>query len=174
MQVPQASAAVMVRATVPYPFKNRVLTSITAQLMTARLLTEVREKEGAAYSIYTTGSLSRLADVPLTLQTVFQMKPEKKDRALEIIGNEFRRLAEQTEPAELDKVKEFLLKTYAEQEQKNSYWCAEMADKALLPVPVCTDKAALVQSITPEEVSAFVSEVMKQGNYRVLVMMPGE
>ena len=174
MQVPQGSAAVVVSATVPYTFKNRVLTSITAQLMTARLLAEVREKEGAAYSIYTTGSLSRLADVPLTLQTVFQMKPEKKDRALEIIGNEFRRLAEQTEPAELDKVKEFLLKTCAEQEQKNSYWCAEMADNALLPVPVCTDKAALVQSITPEEVSAFVSEVMKQGNYRVLVMMPGE
>ena len=172
MEVPQGSAAVIVSAQMPYSFKNRMLTSMTAQLISTKLLAEVREKEGAAYSIFTQGVLHRFSDVPLAYETIFQMKPEKKDRALEIIRAEFNNLAQRTDETELDKIKEFMVKTLAEQEHKNSYWCSEMTGHALLPSEVCTDSEALIQSITPQEISAFMQEVMKQGNYRVLVMMP--
>ena len=43
-------------------------------------------------------------------QTIFQVKPEKKDRALEIIRSEFEKLAKETPVEELDKVKEFMVK----------------------------------------------------------------
>lgn len=172
MEVPQGSAAVMVSAQMPYSFKNRILASMTAQLISTKLLSEVREKEGAVYSIYTQSVLNRFSDVPLVYETNFQVKPEKKDRALEIIRNEFNQLAQRTDETELNKIKEFMVKTIAEQEHKNSYWCSEMADHALLPTEVCTNAEALIQSITPQEISAFMQEVMKQGNYRVLIMMP--
>ena len=172
MEVPQGSAAVMVSAQMPYSFKNRMLASMTAQLISTKLLSEVREKEGAVYSIYTQSVLNRFSDVPLVYETNFQVKPEKKDRALEIIRNEFNQLAQRTDETELNKIKEFMVKTIAEQEHKNSYWCSEMAGHALLPTEVCTDAEALIQSITPQEISAFMQEVMKQGNYRVLIMMP--
>ena len=172
MEVPQGSAAVIVSAQMPYSFKNRMLASMTAQLISTKLLSEVREKEGAVYSIWTHAQLNRFSDVPLVYETNFQVKPEKKDRALEIIRDEFGKLAQQTDETELNKVKEFMVKTLAEQEHKNSYWCSEMAGHALIPTEVCTDTQALIQSITPQEVSAFMQEVMKQGNYRVLIMMP--
>ena len=174
MEVPQGSAAVIISGKMPYSFKNRLMTSMSAQIISARLLSEVREKEGAVYSIYTQGSQDRLSEVSVVYQTIFQVKPEKKDRALEIIRSEFEKLAKETPVEELDKVKEFMVKQITSDEQTNSYWCSMMAGNELLPSEVCVKAEQVIQSITPKEISGYVNEVMKQNNYRVLVMMPEE
>lgn len=172
MEVPQGSAAVIISGKMPYSFKNRLMASMSAQIISARLLSEVREKEGAVYSIYTQGSQDRLSEVSVVYQTIFQVKPEKKDRALEIIRSEFENLAKETPVEELDKVKEFMVKQITSDEQTNSYWCSMMAGNELLPSEVCVKAEQVIQSITPKEISGYVNEVMKQNNYRVLVMMP--
>ena len=172
MEVPQGSAAVIISGKMPYSFKNRLMASMSAQIISARLLSEVREKEGAVYSIYTQGSQDRLSEVSVVYQTIFQVKPEKKDRALEIIRSEFENLAKETPVEELDKVKEFMVKQITEDEHTNSYWCSMMAGNELLPSEVCVKAEQVIQSITPKEISSYVNEVMKQNNYRVLVMMP--
>ena len=172
MEVPQGSAAVIISGKMPYSFKNRLMASMSAQIISARLLSEVREKEGAVYSIYTQGSQDWLSEVSVVYQTIFQVKPEKKDRALEIIRSEFEKLAKETPVEELDKVKEFMVKQITGDEQTNSYWCSMMAGNELLPSEVCVKAEQVIQSITPKEISGYVNEVMKQNNYRVLVMMP--
>lgn len=172
MEVPQGSAAVIISGKMPYSFKNRLMASMSAQIISARLLSEVREKEGAVYSIYTQGSQDRLSEVSVVYQTIFQVKPEKKDRALEIIRSEFEKLAKETPVEELDKVKEFMVKQITGDEQTNSYWCSMMAGNELLTSEVCVKAEQVIQSITPKEISGYVNEVMKQNNYRVLVMMP--
>lgn len=172
MEVPQGSAAVIISGKMPYSFKNRLMASMSAQIISARLLSEVREKEGAVYSIYTQGSQDRLSEVSVVYQTIFQVKPEKKDRALEIIRSEFENLAKETPVEELDKVKEFMVKQITGDEQTNSYWCSMMAGNELLLSEVCVKAEQVIQSITPKEISGYVNEVMKQNNYRVLVMMP--
>lgn len=172
MEVPQGSAAVIISGKMPYSFKNRLMASMSAQIISARLLSEVREKEGAVYSIYTQGSQDQLSEVSVVYQTIFQVKPEKKDRALEIIRSEFEKLAKETPVEELDKVKEFMVKQITGDEQTNSYWCSMMAGNELLPSEVCVKAEQVIQSITPKEISGYVNEVMKQNNYRVLVMMP--
>lgn len=174
MEVPQGSAAVIISGKMPYSFKNRLMASMSAQIISARLLSEVREKEGAVYSIYTQGSQDRLSEVSVVYQTIFQVKPEKKDRALEIIRSEFENLAKETPVEELDKVKEFMVKQITGDEQTNSYWCSMMAGNELLPSEVCVKAEQVIQSITSKEISSYVNEVMKQNNYRVLVMMPEE
>ena len=172
MEVPQAYGGIFVSGTVPYSFKNQILASMCAQLMTARLLSEVREKEGATYSISTSGVLERTSDVPLVYQTVFPMKPEKKDRALEIIRNEFTKLAQQVDEAELTKVKEFMVKQFAEMERTNSYWCGEIAGNELLPSELPADTKAVIEAISAADICSFMKELEAQQNYRVFVMMP--
>ena len=172
MEVPQGSAAVIISGKMPYSFKNRLMASMSAQIISTRLLNEVREKEGAVYSIYTQGSQDRLSEVSVTYQTIFQVKPEKKDRALEIIRSEFEKLAKETPAEELDKVKEFMVKQYAENEHTNSYWCSMMAGNELKPTEVFAQAEKAILSVTPKELSEYVNKVMKQNNYRVLVMMP--
>lgn len=172
MEVPQGSAAVIISGKMPYSFKNRLMASMSAQIISTRLLNEVREKEGAVYSIYTQGSQDRLSEVSVTYQTIFQVKPEKKDRALEIIRSEFEKLAKETPAEELDKVKEFMVKQYAENEHTNSYWCSMIAGNELKPAEVFAQAEKAILSVTPKELSEYVNKVMKQNNYRVLVMMP--
>lgn len=172
MEVPQGSAAVVISGKMPYSFKNRLMASMSAQIISTRLLNEVREKEGAVYSIFTQGSQDRLSEVSVTYQTIFQVKPEKKDRALEIIRSEFEKLAKETPAEELDKVKEFMVKQYAENEHTNSYWCSMMAGNELKPAEVFAQAEKAILSVTPKELSEYVNKVMKQNNYRVLVMMP--
>ena len=172
MEVPQGSAAVIISGKMPYSFKNRLMASMSAQIISTRLLNEVREKEGAVYSIFTQGSQDRLSEVSVTYQTIFQVKPEKKDRALEIIRSEFEKLAKETPAEELDKVKEFMVKQYAENEHTNSYWCSMMAGNELKPAEVFAQAEKAILSVTPKELSEYVGKVMKQNNYRVLVMMP--
>ncbi|WP_373136126.1 M16 family metallopeptidase [Phocaeicola plebeius] len=172
MEVPQGSAAVIISGKMPYSFKNKLMATMSAQIISTRLLNEVREKEGAVYSIYTQGSQERLSEMSVTYQTVFQVKPEKKDRALEIIRSEFEKLAKETPVEELDKVKEFMVKQITEDEHTNSYWCSMMAGNELLLSGICVKAEQTILSITPEELSGYVNEVMKQNNYRVLVMMP--
>ena len=172
MEVPQGSAAVVISGKMPYSFKNRLMATMSAQIISTRLLNEVREKEGAVYSIYTQGSQERLSEMSVTYQTIFQVKPEKKDRALEIIRSEFEKLAKETPVEELDKVKEFMVKQITEDEHTNSYWCSMMAGNELLPSGICVKAEQTILSITSEELSGYVNEVMKQNNYRVLVMMP--
>ncbi|WP_300763577.1 pitrilysin family protein [uncultured Bacteroides sp.] len=172
MEVPQGSAAVIISGKMPYSFKNRLMASMSAQIISTRLLNEVREKEGAVYSIFTQGSQDRLSEVSVAYQTIFQVKPEKKDRALEIIRSEFEKLAKETPVEELDKVKEFMVKQYAENEHTNSYWCSMMAGNELKPSEVFAQAEKVILSVTPEELSEYVGKVMEQNNYRVLVMMP--
>ena len=65
-----------------------------------------------------------------------------------------------------------LTKQLTEEEQTNAYWSSMMAAQTLRASDFCMKAEPVIQSITPQEVSAFVNQVMQQQNYRVLVMMP--
>lgn len=172
MEVPQVHAAVIIGAKIPYTLKNKEMAQIAAQIMTARLLAEVREKEGATYSIHTRGDLTRTEDTPLTFQTVFKMKPEKKDIVLNTIRQEFEKMTQSVDATELNKVKEFMLKSYSEALKKNEAWSTAMAGYELAPVNTLTEAIATLNSITEKEVAQFMKMVMGQNNYRVVVMNP--
>ena len=65
-----------------------------------------------------------------------------------------------------------MVKQYAENEHTNSYWCSMMAGNELKPTEVFAQAEKVILSVTPKELSEYVNKVMKQNNYRVLVMMP--
>ena len=112
-----------------------------------------------------------MAETSTVYQTVFQVKPEKKDRSLEIIRNEFEKLAKETPVEELNKVKEFMVKQSNENEHTNSYWCSMMAGNEIKPSAVSMKAEPIIQAITPKELSEYVHKIMKQNNYRVIVIL---
>lgn len=172
MEVPQVYAAMVISGKVPYTIKNKQLSQIAAQIMTARLLEKVREKEGATYSIYTQGDLTRTEDTPLMFRTVFKMKPEKKEQVLKIIREEFDEVCQTVGTEELNKVKEFMQKSFTEQLQKNEAWSTVIAGYELLPVNTLTDAINTLNAITEKDVAEFMKMVMEQNNCRVVVMNP--
>ena len=83
---------------------------------------KIREEMGATYSVSTQGELSKETQ-EFILQTVLPIKPETKDQVLECLNGTVENLGKNgIEAKYFDKVKEYLQKTYQENQRENSYW----------------------------------------------------
>lgn len=174
MENPQAFAGIFLSGDAEYTPSNALLAKIAGQILTSRLIETVREKEGAVYSIGASGSMSRTSDLPVIIQSAFPLKPEMKDKVLAMIADELERMAESVSESELGKVKEFMVKEAIEGKERNEAWLSAMTSTSLNGVDTFNGNIELINSITPEQVAAFMNDLMMQNNYRVVVLMPEE
>lgn len=172
METPQTWCAVIESATVPFTSTNAKLASITGQILSARLLKTVREEMGAVYSIGANGNIMPEIGRNAMVLTAFPMNPDKKQDVLDAIAKEFTDMAREITPEELNKVKEFMIKTYTEQKEKNSAWASYIDQWSLTGKNLLSNAVDEVGSITPEMVQNFVKEMNAQGNYRVVLLEP--
>lgn len=172
MEVPQDYVAVMITGKMPYTAKNKLAADFAAQIMTTRLLAEVREKEGATYSIQTQGGMDRLNEVNVEFLTQFMTNSDKLEKALEIIRHEFEGIAKEVSEEEFLKIKEFMEKQYTESSRQNNSWSTAMGSYVLRAEDTFAQALSVIEKLTPKDVSDFMNEVMKQGNYRVVVLEP--
>lgn len=174
MDTPTTYAAIVVTGDVPYTAKNQKLASIAGQILSARLIKTVREEEGAVYSISANGRLSRISDNPVIMESAFPMKPEMKDKVLDIIAGQFEDMTENVSAEELAKVKEFMIKEATRGMTENQAWLNGMTGYQILPVDTFLTAVDTINAITPEDVEQFMKTLMKQNNYRVFVMEAAE
>ena len=158
----------------PYTDKNQKLASIAGQILSARLIETIREKEGAVYSIWAQGNMSRVSTEPITIQSVFPMKPELKEKVLGMIKNEFVDMESNISEVEFNKVKEFMVKSQTEALEENNSWLNGLAGFQFNGVDTFNNAIATINSITVADVQNFMKEFNKQGNYRVVILDPAE
>ena len=174
MQTPQTYAGIVAFGDAPYTDKNQKLASIAGQILSARLIETIREKEGAVYSIWAQGNMSRVSTEPITIQSVFPMKPELKEKVLGMIKNEFVDMESNISEVEFNKVKEFMVKSQTEALEKNNSWLNGLAGFQFNGVDTFNNAIATINSITVADVQNFMKELNKQGNYRVVILDPAE
>lgn len=174
MQTPQTYAGIVAFGDVAYTDKNQKLASIAGQILSARLISTIREKEGAVYSIWAQGYLSRISTEPVTIQSVFPMKPELKDKVLGMIKNEFVDMESNITEEEFNKVKEFMVKSQTEALEKNNSWLNGLVGFQLNNVDTFNKAIETINAITVADVQNFMKEFNKQGNYRVVILDPAE
>jgi len=172
MEVAQNYAAILVSAQIPYTAKNKLLTDFAAQILSTRLLAEVREKEGATYSIQTIGDLDRTNKVNLSFLTQFKTKPEMLEKSLSIINDEFKKTTSDVDDEEFAKVKEYMVKLYTKSLKENPSWSKAIANYQIRPIDSFAQGLEIIEKLTPQDVSTFMKEVMKQGNYQVIILGP--
>ena len=172
METPQTYAFVGFFAEMPYTAKNRLLASVSAQILSKRLLNKVREEMGATYSISASGQMSRLGKLNTTFQTAFPMKPEMKDEVLAAIKELTTTMKENVTEAELKPVVEFMVKQTGEDLKDNSSWAGAMAASTLNGVTTFINNNEILGTITVTDVQKFISDVLAQNNYRVIVLDP--
>ncbi len=174
MQTPQTYAFILEWANMPYTLRNSQLASIAGQILSNRLLEIVREKEGAVYSIFASGSMNRAVDQNTMIQSAFPMKPEMRDKVLAIIAEQIDDLTKTITPAELAKAKEYMAKQYAASREENSGWISAIAGVAVNGVDTLNGDTESLQTITEDDVKAFVKAMNDQNNYIVVILDPAE
>ncbi len=172
MQTPQTWVYITQFGKIPYTAKDRLLNSITSQILSKRLIDVVREKEGAVYSISAFGSMDRIDPINTEIISAFPMKPEMKDKVLNIITVQFYDLTQNISEEELAKVKEFMAKSQKEAKEKNGNWLSAISGWTTNGVDTFNGDTELLNSLTTADVKEFAAKLISQNNYRIVVLNP--
>ena len=158
-----------------YNLENYVKASMVGQILEMEYLKKIREDASAAYTVTALSSVSR-DDFDTTAQILAfcPMKPEKADTALTIMRDEMKAMTKTCDPDKLQKVKEYMLKSFADSQKQNNYWVGRIHNWRTWGLDLHTDYEKVVNAQTPQTIAAFVAEVLKAGNSAEVVMLPTE
>ncbi len=174
METPQTWAAIAITGALPYNVANKNIASAATQILTKRLLENVREKESAVYSIFAQGGLDYEGANPASILIPFPMKPEMTDKVLEIIKNELQSMTSNVTADELKAVQEYLVKQYTENKEVNSSWLSAMADAAISGVDTFNGNIDAVNALTVADIQNYMKQLLNQDNYQIVLLQPAE
>lgn len=174
MQTPQTYAYVVMWADMPYSQRNQQLASIAGQVLSSRLIEIVREREGAVYSIFASGSMDRIGNQNTTIGSQFPMKPEMREKVLGIICDQLKELAAEVDPDELAKAKEYMSKQYTSMRDENSGWMSGLLGVTINGIDTFNGAIESLNSISEADVANFVKAMLDQGNFRAVILDPAE
>ena len=160
---------------IKYNLKNDIATSILGQALSMRLLEVIREEMSAAYSVGANCGISNQTDGSHIARLIIQapIKPETLDDVLKTIENELENAAKNGfEEKYISKVKEYMLKTYKENERENSSWIDYIETLKRDGFDAYTDYAKTLQSITNNDLKTLAKKFVKSGNKATIVMKP--
>lgn len=159
-----------------YTHERDVQMDILGQILSMEYLKKIREDASAAYSVGAQGAATIDTDGfhNFVMQAYCPMKPEKKDVALQIMNDEVKRLAESIDADKLQKIKELMVKQYADNQNSNNYWVGVIGMWRKYGIDIQTDGRKTIESQTPEKLKEFMREFLKAGNQTTVVMLPEE
>ena len=74
----------------------------------------------------------------------------------------------------LAKTKELMLKQVDDNAKTNAYWSDLVMDNYMMNLDEHTNYKRIVQALTPESISTFIKEYLKDANKVSVVMLPQE
>ena len=174
MENPQSQAREMWFVKLPaYTQKTAVLADISARLLEMKYLRSIREELSAAYS--TGASCGLIFDydgkLALTINGTAQLNPDKVDAAVPCFFKGMEETVAAPDANDLQKVKEILLKQAGVDEKTNSYWMQVLSMYDLRKVDTHTNYREMVKSVTAQQISDFLKNVvLKSGNHFEVIM----
>ena len=169
-QTPMATVAMIASGDVEYNLRNSVLMSVLNQALDMVYTEEIREKEGGTYGVSTYGQLSSERQDAM-LQIVYQTDPAKFEHLNGIINAQLEKMAKEGPSAEqMQKIKEYMLKKYADNQKENSYWMNNIKEVLYTGQDMTKDYEALINGLTAQDVAQFAADLLKQGNKLTVVM----
>ena len=174
MENPQSQAREMWFVKLPaYTQKTAVLADISARLLEMKYLRSIREELSAAYS--TGASCGLIFDydgkLALTINGTAQLNPDKVDAAVPCFFKGMEETIAAPDANDLQKVKEILLKQAGVDEKTNDYWMQVLSMYDLRKVDTHTNYREMVKSVTAQQISDFLKNVvLKSGNHFEVIM----
>lgn len=175
MESPKPQLANMYYAPAENTRKNDVLMRYTSEVLSNEMLKQVREDASAAYHCSASCGINLIGSTPLvTLNTSAPIsEPSKLDMAAELMKKIVNDAAEKVDPDKVTKVKENMLKEAEISFKNNNFWMSAIVDWKLYGKDNYTDYKKLIESVTPEDVSSYIKNViLKSGNHAEVIMRP--
>ncbi len=175
METPQSFIVCAWTGDTEMTVRNTALMTILGNCVSEIYLKKIREELGAAYSTSAQGVVTRGSDdrPRYVLQTAFPLKPEMTDTCLQIVQDVFDDVCENGVSQEsLTKAKEYLLKTFAQNQRENGFWMNRIASIVRRNYDPAEDYEKIIQGITAENVRQMAVTIKADGNRVRVVMEP--
>ncbi len=173
MANPQTQAVELWRAKGTYTLKGSVLSDVIGQLLTMKYLHSIREELSAAYTTGAQGGMGRDVDgkADITLFAIAQLNPEKADQAVPCFFKGLNETVANPDAADLQKVKEVMLKNASVDEKTNGYWLGVLSYYKRYGVDNHTDYKNVIKAVDSKQVSDFLkNDILKSGNHTEVIM----
>ncbi|MCR5179824.1 MAG: insulinase family protein [Bacteroidaceae bacterium] len=175
MQTPQSFAVCIWSGQTEMTPRNEVLVEALSTCLSEIYLKKIREELGAAYSTQAAGSITRGSDDQpyYLIQAVFPLKPEMTDTCVQIAQDVFEDIARNGVAEEsLTKVKEYLLKTYQQNQRENGWLMSRIQTIAFRGIDPAENYESVVKAITVDDIKSLAASVLKDNNRVRVVMRP--
>ena len=164
-ETPNAIVLFLYHAPMKYTLKNRVIASMLDQIMDITYTESVREDEGGAYGVPVSAGLSRYPQEEATIQIQLPTAPEKREKMTAIVYQGVENMVNNGPKAEdLQKVKEYMLRSHEESLKQNGYWMGEMMNYVLYGEDNDAIYVDTVNGITAADIQEMARQIFKSGN----------
>lgn len=173
METPVAASVRIFSREAAYTLRQNMVHELMGQCLTVILEREIREKEGATYSISAKANFTAAPSPLMSLQTFYQTDPERVDeveRKVDAILKEF--AAKGPDKETLEQIVEYKMKRYDENSRTNAWHSTILREYLETGVDFATEYIDVVKSITGRELARNMRRLLRSGN-EVDVIMTG-
>lgn len=162
---PNANVNFFYHAAVKDTPKNEILGDMLEQVLTMMFTESVREDEGGSYGVPCSVSLSGYPRHQATAQIMLPTAPDKLDRMKQVIAADLDKLcAEGPTQEQLQKIKEYMVRSHAENLKKNQYWMQALVEKTRYKSDSVTGYEKTVQAVKAADIQKLARKIFKSGN----------
>ena len=174
METPKGNIIQVIWGENPYTMKESATVDALGEVLTQRYLKSIREEGSMAYSVGAQGEASYGSKEEYLIYVSCPVKPAKADSALYLIDLGLKEVAKDgCTKEELDKIKQFNLKNYADNQKVNSYWASLIRSKTLWNKDLHTGYEAVINGLSSDDLKNFVNNVvLKKLNRLTITMLP--
>ncbi len=174
MEIKTASNRIQYTGGMEYGLVNNMNMKVIGEVLSMRYLESIREKEGGSYGVGVAGFINPLPVAEANLLMQFDTDPLKQKKLISIIHKEVNTIIKDGPRADdLQKVKENMLKDYAQNIETNNWWHNTVLSSYYnYDIDYVADYKSTVEGISSESIKQTLKKLVDQGNEAEIVMMP--
>ena len=168
---PSATTVFVYHAPLKENLRNDILVDMLQQAMSMLYTETVREDEGGAYGVPVNASLSDYPEEIAVVQISLPTAPEKLDRMMQVVYDGVEKICSEG-PSEdyLQKIKEYMTRSHAENLKKNQYWMNQLYQRTRFGNDYVTGYDQVVQAVTTSDLKELAQKIFRSGNRLVVGM----
>ena len=164
-ETPNAIVLFLYNAPVKTNLKNLLVIDVLEQVLTSLYTQTVREDEGGAYSVGVNSSLYDYPEESGVIQIYLPTAPDKLARMTEVVNKGIEDILKDGPAAdEVDKAKQYLIRSHAEKLKNNGYWMNQLKNIVRENKNYVDSYEETVNAITLEDIKAVAKTILDSGN----------
>lgn len=154
--------------------KGQITANCFGSIISMRYLKKIREEAGFAYSVSASAGMGRGVKEGFMFEIQCPFTPAKCDSVVMLVRECIDDIAKNgVTDNELSDFKQYQLKNHADAQRQNGYWNSLIVNKMTWNIDQHTDFENRINSITSDDIKAFVNDnVLKANNCITVIILP--